>query len=260
MSRGVRVARWLAAVIMIAYGFAKLTGSQFTVLDSELTRPLGEVSGFWLTWYYFGFSSIYGTIIALVEIGGGLLLIWPRTSVLGALVLLPVVGNIILTDIFFLVGALPASMTVLVCLLVILRPHARRLAEAVFLDFRSSRRAVTLRAAAVVGVLAGAWGFAYWMANYNNRNPTPIDGIWGAEAVDGPLQRVFFEYNRAGMAVFRFADEDAVHHFEVAGGRVRVWEDWQEKGRLIYEGEIVDPGRIELRQSGGGSPVVLVRE
>lgn len=122
MSRGVRVARWLAAVIMIAYGFAKLTGSQFTVLDSELTRPMGEVSGFWLTWYYFGFSSIYGTIIALVEIGGGLLLIWPRTSLLGALVLLPVVGNIILTDIFFLVGALPASITVLICLLMILRP------------------------------------------------------------------------------------------------------------------------------------------
>lgn len=93
MSRGVRVARWLAAVVMIAYGFAKLTGSQFTVLDSELTRPMGEVSGFWLTWYYFGFSSIYGTIIALVEIGGGLLLIWPRTSLLGALVLLPVVGK-----------------------------------------------------------------------------------------------------------------------------------------------------------------------
>ena len=49
MSKGVRVARWLAAVVMIAYGFAKLNGSQFTVLDSELSKPMNEVSGFWLT-------------------------------------------------------------------------------------------------------------------------------------------------------------------------------------------------------------------
>lgn len=260
MTRGVRVARWLAAVIMITYGFAKLNGSQFTVLDSELTKPMGEVSGFWLTWYYFGFSSIYGTIIALVEIGGGLLLIWPRTSLIGALVLLPVVGNIILTDIFFLVGALPASLAVLICLVVILRPHARRLAETVLLDFKPSRRAVALRAAAVVAVLAGAWVLTYRIANYTNREPTPIDGVWTVEDNGGPLEQVFFEYNRAYMAVFRFADGDAVHHFEVDSGRVRVWEEWLEKGPLIYEGEVVGAGRIELRPSVDGSPIVLVRE
>jgi hypothetical protein len=53
--------RWVAVVLCIVYGFAKLTGAQFTILDSELTRPLGQVSGFWLTWYYFGFSPIYGS-------------------------------------------------------------------------------------------------------------------------------------------------------------------------------------------------------
>ncbi|MCY3611229.1 MAG: hypothetical protein OXH51_06825 [Gemmatimonadetes bacterium] len=265
MSRSVRVARWLAAVIMIAYGFAKLTGSQFTVLDSEVTKPMGQVSGFWLTWYYF--SGFYGTVIALVEIGGGLLLAWPRTSLIGALVLLPVVGNIILTDILFGVGALAASVAVLICLVVVIRPHARRLAEAVLLDIKSSRRTVMLRATAVVAVLAAAWGLGYWTANYNNREPTPIDGVWTVEdrgatvESDGTrLQRVFFEYNRARMAVFRFADRDAVHHFEVDSSRVRVWEEWREMGPLIYEGEIVDTGRIELRPAGGGLPIVLVRE
>lgn len=260
MTRGVRFARWLAAVIMIFYGFAKLNGSQFTVLDSEVTKPMGEVSGFWLTWYYFGYSTLYGTIIALVEIGGGLLLVWRRTALIGALVLLPVVGNVILTDIFFLVGALPASITVLMCLLIILRPHARRLAQTVLLDFKPSRGALTLRAIAVVAVLAGAWGFTYWAANYNNREPTPIDGVWTVEDGGAPLEQVFFEYNRSYMAVFRFADGDAVHHFEVESGRVRVWEAWREKGPLIYEGRIVDTGRIELHPSDGGFPVVLVRE
>ena len=41
---------------------------------------------------------------------------------------------------------------------------------------------------------------------------------------------------------------------------MRVWEEWLEKGPLIYEGEVADTGRIELRPSRGGSPVVLVRE
>jgi hypothetical protein len=43
-------ARWFAAVFCIMYGFDKLNGAQFTVLDSELARPMGQVSGFWLTW------------------------------------------------------------------------------------------------------------------------------------------------------------------------------------------------------------------
>ena len=41
---------------------------------------------------------------------------------------------------------------------------------------------------------------------------------------------------------------------------VRVWEEWKEKGPLIYEGEIVDRERIELRQTGGASRIILVRE
>ena len=261
MTRGVRAARWIASVLMITYGFAKLNGAQFTVLDSELSKPMGEVSGFWLTWYYFGFSTVYGTVIALVEIGGGLLLAWPRTSLVGALVLLPVVANIILMDILFGIGALPASVAILICLIVVIRTHARRLTRAVLLDVDSSRRSTVVRRAAVVAVLAAAWGFTYWATNYNNRNPTPIDGVWVVEDGGGLLDRVFFEYNRAGMAVFRSADGDAVHHFEVdSDGTVRVWEEWREKGPLIWEGKIVDPGRIELRGMGDGSRVILLRE
>src|SRR3954467_10921931 len=110
------VLRYLVAVLVLTYGFAKLNGSQFTILDSELTKPLGEVSGFWLTWYYFGYSTAYGTLIALVQILGGCLLVVPRTSLFGALCLLPVFGNIVLIDIFFGidVGAMLVAFAVFV--------------------------------------------------------------------------------------------------------------------------------------------------
>ena len=51
----------------------------------------------------------------------------------------------------------------------------------------------------------------YWLANVNNRAPTPIDGAWevqGPHDSDVPAW-IFFEYNRAYMAVFQFADDSS---------------------------------------------------
>ncbi len=246
-------ARWIAAVICFTYGFAKLNGSQFTVLDSELTKPMGEVSGFWLTWYYFGFSSVYGTLIALLQVAGGLLLTWPRTALIGALFLLPVATNIILIDIFFGIrGALPPAVLLFLCLMIVVLPDVPGLMRALLRHFDSSRRAMVARGVVVSVLLAGAWGFTYWAANYNNRTPTPIDGIWTIEDSAGPLRQIFFEYNRAYMAVFRFeGGRDEVHHFEDdAEGRLRVWEQWLRKGQLVYQGQTINTDRIELWRDG----------
>jgi hypothetical protein len=84
---GYSVAFWF-----LFYGFAKLWGAQFTVLDSELDKPMGQVSGFWLTWYYFGYSPLFGGVVALAQIGGAILLMFRRTTLLAACALIPVVS------------------------------------------------------------------------------------------------------------------------------------------------------------------------
>ena len=119
------VLRYLVAVLIITYGFAKLNGSQFTILDSELDKPLGQVSGFWLTWYYFGYSQFYGNFIGLAQVLGGVLLMFGRTTLLGACLLLPIIANIILVDIFFSIdpGALLVALFIEVALLIILGPN-----------------------------------------------------------------------------------------------------------------------------------------
>jgi hypothetical protein len=261
-------ARWVAVVLLVVYGFAKLNGSQFTSLDSELTRPMGQVSGFWLTWYYFGYSPIYGAILGLVQIGGAVLLAFRRTALLGALLLLPVVGNIVLIDVFYAIdpGALTVAVVILLCLLGVVAPYRSRLAAAVLLDVSPHR--LLPRAAAVAAVLAGAWAFTYWVANYNNRAPTPIDGIWSVTATPGErtpqphLARVFFEYNRAHLVVLRRSDgTDERHHFEVGpDGRVQVWEQWLQKGELIMDGRMAGADAIELSELRSGARVVLHRE
>ena len=172
------VPRWIAATLCFVYGFAKINGSQFTILDSELTRPLGEVSGFWLTWYYFGYSPVYGTFLALAQIGAGILIIVPRTALAGALLLLPMVANILLIDIFYGVdpGGTMAALLLLVCAFLTVAPYVSRLAAAVFLRGQPIAPSATAMIA-LTALLAGTFAFTWWIANYNNRAPTPIDGM-----------------------------------------------------------------------------------
>ena len=252
--------RWVAAVLCIVYGFGKLTGAQFTVLDSELARPLGQVSGFWLTWYYFGFSPIYGSLLALIQIAGGLLLAWPRTALAGALILTPVMANIVLIDVFYQIdpGATAVAILILGCVLAVIAPHAGRLWAAVLLDVPAGRPRA--RAVALTLIVAGAFALTWWAANFNNRRPTPIDGVWrvvsGPEGSGGPVWRqVFFERNRAFWVTFRAADgTDELHHFEVdEQGVVRIWQTWLTKGPLIMQGRVTGDRSLELEAVGEGA-------
>ena len=265
-----RLPRWIAATLCMLYGFAKINGSQFTVLDSELTKPLGQVSGFWLTWYYFGYSAVYGTLIALLQVAAGVLLIVPRTTLLGALLLLPVATNIVLIDVFYGVdlGGTLAAVVLLLCAWLTIAPYVPRVWKAILLETLPMRP--TPRAFLAFSVVTiGAFAFTWWVANYNNRAPTPIDGIWSVEAQSTGLatapqwRTVFFERNRAAMAVFRTVDGvDSTHHFEIAkNGLVQIWQTWLTKGPLIMQGREQGNGQLELEilQPSGGGHLTLQR-
>lgn len=249
------VVRWFCAVQFMIYGFAKVNGSQFTVLDSQLATPLEDVSAFWLVWYFFGYSGLYKGFIALIEISGGVLLAFRRTALLGTLVLLAATVNIVLIDVGFGVAqaGLPMAIVLMCGLLYLLLPHVRELLAVVLVDHESTRaaRVATLGGVVLAGVLA--FSFTYWVANFNNRLPTEIDGTWevlGERAEN--ISHVFFERNRAFQVVFR--DEDGAlrnHHFEIDGGRIRIWQEWLSKGHLIAEGDLVSPDVIELRFTDG---------
>lgn len=263
--------RYAAAFVMLGYGFAKINGSQFTVLDSQLDMPMGRASGFWLTWYYFGYSHFYGTFLALVEIVGALLLTLRRTTLLGACTLAGVLGNVILIDLCYGVDpeATVAAILLFAGMLVLIAPHLR---EFVSLFWRKSEPA----SAAVhsvawvtrVAMTAFMMLFTYWVANYNNRAPTPIDGTWDVVEVTPPeLQSrtprtFFFEHNRAHMAVFKSAEGAyATHHFELdpSSGRLGMWQTWIAKDQQIFDGAF-QLTRGELKVSGtldGAGPVAL---
>ncbi|HVG28165.1 MAG TPA: hypothetical protein VM864_00445 [Pyrinomonadaceae bacterium] len=120
MKKSYTAARFVASFLMVLYRFGKLSGAQFTILASELDKPMGHVSGFWLTWYYFGYSPIYGNLIGIVQVLGGILLMFRKTTLLGSCILLPVVSNIILVDVFYGIdpGALLVALLIEVALII----------------------------------------------------------------------------------------------------------------------------------------------
>ena len=263
-----RVLRFVVSFFIILYGFAKLNGSQFTILTSELDKPMGQVSGFWLTWYYFGYSPIYGNFIGLVQILGGVLLMFRKTTLLGSCLLLPVISNIILIDIFYRIdiGALLVALIMEFALIVILTFHKQELLEVfwtkqntVFPGQSSTKSRVFGKYAIRALMIATPAVFTYWVANHNNRLPTQIDGAWNVVSVspqnaatsDAAVD-IFFERNRASLCVFKRKDGSYEwHHFEVDEPKrtITIWEQWLSKGNKIFEGTYELSGD-ELRLSG----------
>ncbi len=103
---------WLAASIS-TYGFAKILKAQFYQSISANDSLVQSLSGFDLTWNYFGHSYAMAVIIAIFQIGGSVLLLFRRTTLLGALILLPVMLNILLINLFYDIGALPFLYSIL---------------------------------------------------------------------------------------------------------------------------------------------------
>lgn len=238
--------------MLVVYGFAKLNGSQFTVLSSELDKPMGDVSGFWLTWHYFGFSPIFGTLVALVQITLGVLLCWRRTTLMAACGGLGVLATITLIDLTYGVdagGTVMAAATT-ACLGFVVAQHRADLVRVFWTDQHSTdtqgMRQVIVRVIIQVAVLGAALAGTYWIANENNRAPTPLDGAWEVRAgtyqpggTVHPVERLYFEYNRAYLVVFRFGNQWIEHHFEVDPARreLRIWEQWLRKDKpLLFNG------------------------
>ena len=255
--------RYFVALMILLYGFAKINGTQFTVLQSVLDRPLRDVSGFWLTWYYFGYSKVYSNLIGLVQIAGGVFLLFRKTTLLGSCLLLGVMANIVMVNIFYKIapGALIMSLLITACLLFIVWQHRSEL----FQLFWSAQNTVYSSGREVIGRRALKWAarglivlypamFTYRVANHDD-HPTSVDGAWRVEDVQGVAdsapfpERIYFERNSAYMSVFAYTNFSATHHFEVDEDErtLDIWEGWMDKGDKVFSGEFnLTQNRLEL--------------
>ncbi|UOE46492.1 hypothetical protein MTO98_19000 [Mucilaginibacter sp. SMC90] len=93
--------RYFLAYEVSAYGFAKILKTQFAHVYMRDNTPVGKLSGFDLTWNYFGHSYTFAVLLGLLQIIGGVMFLFRRTTLLGTCILLPVMLNIVLINVFY---------------------------------------------------------------------------------------------------------------------------------------------------------------
>ena len=96
--------RYGVAFDLAEFGWAKICHMQLVMPMSKLDLPYNSFSPSDLFWNFFSYSYPLGCIIAALQIAGALLLLFHRTRLLGAFILLPVLTNILLMDIFYQIG------------------------------------------------------------------------------------------------------------------------------------------------------------
>ncbi len=96
--------RYGVAFDLATFGWEKLFHFQFVVPLNKLDLPLSSFSSQDLFWTFFSHSYPLGCIIAGCQITGAMLLLFRRTRLAGVFILLPVLANILLMDIFYQVG------------------------------------------------------------------------------------------------------------------------------------------------------------
>ncbi|MGX7667998.1 hypothetical protein [Flavobacterium pedocola] len=96
--------RYWIAFQMTSFAFSKFFEVQFGIAYIHKDTPLSMLSGNELTWSYYGYSYALSFIIGIMQLGGGILLLFRRTLLLGAAILFPIMINILLINFFYLNG------------------------------------------------------------------------------------------------------------------------------------------------------------
>ena len=122
--------RLVLGVTMIQYGAAKIFPWQFPPPTlNTLLEPYGDSSPWHLLWTFMGASRSYSWFGGISEILGGMLLMVPRLTTLGALVSLGVVSNVLMLNLSYDVSVKIFTIHLLLMSMLLLLPDLKRLAN-----------------------------------------------------------------------------------------------------------------------------------
>jgi hypothetical protein len=153
--------RYALAATMLSYGMSKVFKSQFPLpTQLRLLQPIGDSSPMGLLWTFMGFSTPYTFLAGAAEAVGGLLLLFRRTTMLGCVLLLGVMGNVMALNYCYDVPVKLYSTQLWLMAGFLLLPDLRRLAG--FFLFHHAIPASPLQGAPV----APRWRVAGGAAKY----------------------------------------------------------------------------------------------
>ena len=185
------------AVVMISSGIERLIPVQMPAPGPfDLLRRLGELNAMGLLWTFLGASRTFQSFTGAAGLAGGLLLLAPRTTLLGALIC---GANLFMAVTLSLCYDLPFKLYLFHLLLMsvlLIAPDLRRLGRLILLN-RTVEPAVEpplsargrLAQALLVLISLGVIGWSVQDAvrRYRKLNPPrpPLYGVWSVENVAG---------------------------------------------------------------------------
>ncbi len=249
--------RYVLAMAMLSYGLAKLSKSQFPFPGPDrLVQPLGDLSPMGLLWNFMGFSKGYNIFTGGAEFLGGCLLLFRRTTTLGAIVTAGVMVNVVALNFFYDVPVKIYSSHLLLMALFLMLPDARRLLDVLLLNRATQPRPLQppfppsrwLTGAGVVMKLLVVGGIAYGFAGsrldyirkYGDDAPRPpLYGYYTVESftLDGqPLDAASGDARRwKVMFVNRFG-RLAIKHLDDSVKSFGLEDDATKKALTLIEG------------------------
>ncbi|WP_416957413.1 DoxX family protein [Streptomyces sp. Agncl-13] len=212
------VVRLCLAAQLFSFGFAKVFPLQMSLPLTRLVEPFGNFAMLNVLWSQVGSSQPYEILLGCAEVTAGLLLVVPRTALLGSLL-----ASVELTQVFILNAAYQVPLKIftfhlLLLSLFVLAPHVVRLVKFFVLNQRvgpaarpplfQARRAAHLALAAQL--LVGAWlvgsqvheEWNLWDSIGSSGPKPPLYGIWNVTSFssDGhhlpPLENDAERWNR----------------------------------------------------------------
>ena len=207
---------------MFVYGMSKAVPLQMPYpYLAKLIEPFGKFSPMGVLWSSIGSSPAYESFAGCAELLGGILLIVPRTTTLGALVCLADMTQVFMLNMTYDVPVKLLSFHLILLSLFLLAPDVQRLANLFFLDrpagrstqpplFATRRANHSALAAQVIFcfVLLGANAYGSWTGWHQFGAGSPksaLYGIWDVNqlAIDGQIRSpLLTDYGRWRRAIF----------------------------------------------------------
>jgi uncharacterized membrane protein YphA (DoxX/SURF4 family) len=212
--------RYLLAGSMIRYGTIKVIPSQMIAPPplGVLQQRIGDIFPNHLLWWTVGASPPFETASGLAELVGGVLLLLPRTTLLGALISAANMLLVFLMNMCYDVPVKLYSLQLFVMAVILVAPDLRRLADVFFFHRRAEpsrvpplfRRRWLDRIPHVLLFLYGLYairsGLEMASERYAQMNPPrpPLYGLWSVEgfARDGKEVPLYTEPDRWRLVMF----------------------------------------------------------
>jgi uncharacterized membrane protein YphA (DoxX/SURF4 family) len=266
---------------MFEYGMTKVIPNQFRSPSLiTLIQPVGSLSLEALLWTSIGASPAYEIFLGCAEMLAGILLLLPRTAMLGALICLADMSQVFVFNMTYDIGLKQTSFHLMLLSLFLLASDFKRLAS-FFMNRSVAPSARTDRFAQELAIVFGVYliamqtfiNWSFWHAGGGGSPRSALYGIWNVEqlSVDGQFQtpalndydrqwrRVIFDL--PSIVAFQRLDDSIAHYgasidtgansIALTKGSSKTWKSsftYQRSGsdQLILDGDM-DNHRIHMQ-------------